>query len=154
MSLDELQAKIDASIRNASSLTRELFVKNHMEADAVWEFINSVRSVTVATVRASGKPHASLTVVACSNSGHLYFAVNQRSVLFRNLERSPSIALTVDAQEHGLMAAGRADMVGYARDLRDSLIPELDGIVTGGHFVPADWDGAVFQIVLDRIFAQ
>ena len=154
MSLNELQATIDASIRNASPLTRELFAKDYMNAEAVRDFVNRVMSASIATVGPAGRPHASLTLVACSNDGQIYFAANQRSALFRNLQRSPYVAFTVDAQEHGLMAQGRAELAGFAADLRDSLIRELDALMERGRWVPTDWDGAAFRVHLERIFAR
>ena len=154
MSLNELQATIDASIRNASPLTRELFAEGHMNAEAVRDFVNRVMSASIATVGPAGRPHASLTLVACSNDGQIYFAANQRSALFRNLQRSPYVALTVDAQEHGLMAQGRAELAGFAADLRDSLIRQLDALMKRGRWAPADWEGAVFRVQLERIFAR
>ena len=154
MSLEVLQAKIDASIRNASPLAKELFADGHMDAAAVKDFINRVMSASIATTGPSGRPHASLTLIACSDDGQIYFAANRRSVPFRNLQRSPYVALTVDAPEHGLMAQGQAELVGYAPDLRDSLIPELDALMQRGRWVPDDWDGAVYRIDIDRIFAR
>ena len=154
MSLEELQAKIDASIRNASPLTKELFAGNRLDPEAVRDLINRVMTITVATVSPSGRPHASLTLGACSNEGRIYFAANRRSVPFRNLQRSPYVALTVDAQEHGIMAQGQAELVGYAPDLRDTLLPELDALMQRGRWVPEDWDGAVYRIDIDRIFAR
>ncbi len=154
MSLEELQAVIDASLQRASPLTRRLFAESEMDAAAARDFVNETKSVTIATVRASGEPHASLTLIACSNDGGLYFAVNRESVLFRNLQRSQSIALTVDNAVHGIMAQGRAELVGEARELRDSLIRKLEALTLDGRWTPEGWEGMLYRIQLDRIFIK
>jgi len=154
MSLDDLRAKLDQSLRSASPLTRELFVDGRMTAEALRDFINDVMSVSVATVCADGRPHASLTLIACSNDGELYVAVNERSVLYRNLRRSAEVAFTVEKGEHGLMAQGRAAPAGLARDLRDSLLPQLDALMKRGRWLPHDWQGAIYRIEVERIFAR
>ena len=153
MSLVRLQAVIDRSLAGASPLTRELF-DEHMDAPALRDFINEVASATVATVGPNGRPHAALTLVACSNSGDVYIAVNPRSALSRNLKGSPFVALTVDASEHGLMAQGEAELVGLAPNLRATILPELDALMARGRWVPSDWDGAVYRLALERIFAR
>ena len=153
MSLVGLQAVIERSLAGASPLTKELF-DEHMDAPALRDFINQVASATVATVGRDDRPHASLTLVACSNSGDLYIAVNRRSALSRNLKRSPYVAITVDASEHGLMAQGKAVLAGMAPDLRETLMPELDAIMARGRWVPVDWDGAVYRLELTRIFGR
>ena len=154
MSLEELQAIIDSSLRTASPLTRELFAGTHQDAAAVRDFVNRVMSGTIATVGASGRPHAALTLIACSKDGQLFFAANERSVLFRNLQHSPQIAMTVDFKDHGLMAQGQAELEGQASDLRDSLLPELDALMAHGRWLPEDWQGFVYRIHLRRIFPR
>lgn len=154
MPLDELQAKIDASMRNASALMRELFSSGSMDAATIRDFVNDVMSVSVATVLSSGRPHSALTLIACSDDGDLYFAANERSVLFRNLQRSAHVALTVDAREHGLMAQGQAELVGYAPTLRNSLLPELDRATRREGWLPDDWTGAIYRVHLHRIFGR
>jgi len=153
MALETLQEKLDASLRNASPLTREFFADSPMTAEAVRDFVNDVLSVSIATVSKSGKPHAALTLVACADDGSLYAAVNERSVLYRNLQHAPDVAITVDAREHGLMGQGCAQYVGTAAELRTTLIAELDRAAKRGRWVPQDWAGAVYRLDLDRIFA-
>ncbi len=151
--LDELQAKIDASRRGASALTKELFAKAPMDAKALQNFINTVMSVSVATVGRSGRPHASLTMIACLNDGQIYFAANRQSVLYRNLQHSTYVGLTVDNQQRGLMAQGRAFLFGNTPDLKD-LVTEADALMERGRWLPKDWDGALYRVDLHRIFAR
>jgi len=154
MGLDALQEKLDASLRSASPLTREFFAESTMNAQAVRDFVNDALSVSIATVSKSGKPHAALTLIACSDDGSLYVAVNPRSTLYRNLQRSPGVAITVDAPEHGIMGQGQAHYVGMAPELRPTLLAELNRATKRGRWVPEDWDGAVYRLDLTRIFAQ
>jgi pyridoxine/pyridoxamine 5'-phosphate oxidase len=153
MSLDALQQVIDASFRVASPLMRELFAQR-LDAAAVRDLINERISATIATVRKDGTPHAALTLIVCSDGGELYFAVNEKSVLYRNLQRSLRIALTVDAPDHGLMAQGVAELAGAARELRSTLLPELDRATKRGRWLPQDWEGLVYRARLSRLFAQ
>ena len=154
MALEKLQTAIDASLRDAAPLIKELFGEGGMDATGVRDFINDTMSVSVATVSRSGRPHAALTLCACSADGEIYFAANQRSALYRNLQRSPYVALTVDARERGLMAQGRAELVGLAPYLRERLLPELDRLMQRGRWLPENWDGAVFRVQINRIFAR
>jgi len=154
MSLDHLQTIIDRSLRNASPLTRELFADKRMTAGELQRFVNRVMSGSIATVSPAGCPHASLTLIACSNEGDVYFAANHASVLFRNLQQSASVALTVDDKDHGMMAQGRAELVGRAPDLREELLSELDSLMERGRWLPPDSEGAIYRVALSRVFAQ
>jgi len=154
MSLERLQTTIDKSLLNASPLTRELFDSKHMTATELQRFVNEAMSASIATVSPAGHPHASLTLVACSKEGELYFAANDASVLFRNLQQSANVALTVDAKEHGIMAQGRAELAGRASDLRRGLLAELDSLMERGRWLPPNWEGTIYRVALTRVFAQ
>ncbi|HZU77897.1 MAG TPA: pyridoxamine 5'-phosphate oxidase family protein [Dehalococcoidia bacterium] len=157
MSLQELQAVVDRSLANASPLARALFGRSHFDATAIEAFVNRVGSATIATVRRDGRPHAAWTLACCAG-GVIYFAAADGSVLLRTLRANDAVALTVTEQDHGLMADGRARILGRRSELPE-LMPALDTASSRGRFVDKDWDGSewngwICAVDLERVFAS
>jgi Pyridoxamine 5'-phosphate oxidase len=150
--MSRLQAALDRSLSNTSRFTRSLFEHGSLDAEGVEHFVNSVRNLTVATVTHAGEPHAAVVIAACID-GDIHFTVSDKSVLQRNLARNPRIAFTACDRTHTLM--GRGDAILVARSLEDpDLIARLAAASASGSFTPAGWDGAVFCVEVDRIFAD
>jgi hypothetical protein len=150
--MSRLQDALDQSLSNASPFTRSLFEHGTLDAEGVEHLINAVRNLTVATVTDAGEPHAAVVIAACVD-GDIHFTVSDRSVLHRNLTRSPRIAFTACDRTHTLM--GRGDAVLVARSLDDPvLIARLAAASNSGSFTPTGWDGSVCRIEVDRIFAD
>jgi hypothetical protein len=147
MSLEELQAVIDQSIASASAFTRGLFENNHWDATRLQEYSNEDGSMTVATVTRDGKPHA-VTVIAACVDGTFYFTASQGSLLLRNLRRDPSVAFTISDK---VMGRGAAELAGVAKDL-GHLRPQVSK--TLGALIDEGWEGSVYSIRLERVFAQ
>jgi hypothetical protein len=121
-------------------------------ADAVQRFVNRVAAATVATVRPDGRPHAVLVVVACKD-GVVHFTATPGSALLRDLERDERVALTVTDHVNGVMAQGRARRMGCGREV-SGLIEELGVVLDRGRFTPEGWDGCVYAVEIDRLFAS
>jgi Pyridoxamine 5'-phosphate oxidase len=150
--MSHLQAALDRSLRNASPFTRSLFEDDTLDAAGVARLINSVRNLTVSTVTGAGEPHAAVVIAACID-GDIHFTVSDESVLQRNLARRPRVAFTACDRTHTLM--GRGDAVLAARALDDpDLIARLASASDSGSFTPVGWDGSVYRLEIDRIFAS
>jgi hypothetical protein len=141
---------IDHSLDHASSLTRQLF-GDRWTADAVERFVNRVAAASVATVRPDGRPHAVLVVVACLD-GVIHFSVTPGSVLLRDLKRDDRVALTVSDMVSGVMAEGRARPMGCGGEI-EGLLVRLGSVVDRRVFTPPGWDGCVYALEPDRLFA-
>jgi pyridoxine/pyridoxamine 5'-phosphate oxidase len=142
---------IAASNAGASTFTRSLFGE-HWNAERVVEFVNERRNATVATVSTSGQPHAAV-VIAASSGDEIYFTVNPRSVLARNLATNDRMALTVCDSVHAVMSQGRAVRVGAAPELAP-LVAELSAAARGDTFTPEGWDGDIYRADLRRLVAN
>lgn len=150
--MSRLQEALDRSLADASPFTRSLFEPDTLDADGVERFVNSVRNLTVSTVTASGDPHAAVVIAACVD-GEIHFTVSDRSVLQRNLSRGPRVAFTACDRTHTLM--GRGDAVLAGRSLEDpDLIARLAAASDSGTFTPTGWDGSVYRLEIDRVFAS
>ena len=147
MSLDELQQVIDQSIASASAFTRGLFENNHWNAARLQEYSNEDGSMTVATVTSDGKPHAALVIAACID-GIFYFTASPRSQLLRNLRRDPTVAFTISDK---VMGRGTVELAGAAKDLghlRSQASKTLGALIDEG------WEGSIYSIRPERVFAQ
>jgi hypothetical protein len=150
--MSRLQAALDRSLSHASPFTRALFEHDTLDAAGVARMINAVRNLTVSTVTRAGEPHAAVVIAACVD-GDIHFTVSDQSVLHRNLAHSPRVAFTACDRTHTLM--GRGDAVAAARSLEDpGLIARLAAASDRGTFTPAGWDGSIYRIEIDRIFAS
>lgn len=150
--MSRLQEALDRSLADASPFTRSLFEPDTLDADGVERFVNSVRNLTVSTVTASGDPHAAVVIAACVD-GEIHFTVSDRSMLQRNLSRGPRVAFTACDRTHTLM--GRGDAVLAGRSLEDpDLIARLAAASDSGTFTPTGWDGSVYRLEIDRVFAS
>jgi hypothetical protein len=148
----DLQGALDRSIRQASTFTRSLFTDDLWGAPRVEEFINAARNITIATVTTSSGPHAAVVIAACLD-GDIHFTAAPASLLGRNLERDLRIAFTVCDRSHAVMGRGKAVLV--ARSLDDPEVIERLALVSkSGSFTPLGWDGLVYRIEIDRIFAN
>ena len=124
----ELQAVLDHTLASASPFTRGLFVKAPSAASVV-ALINDAHELTVATTSPSGVPHAALVVAGCVD-GQIVFTVSPGSVLERNLNSAPRVAITCSSRPAGLMGQGAAVLIGRYRDLpemHDHFRGRLDG---------------------------
>jgi pyridoxine/pyridoxamine 5'-phosphate oxidase len=146
----DLQRVLDSSLATASPLARRIYANPRWSAASVQRFVNRVMAATVATVRADGRPHASVVLVAC-REGSVYFTASRGSQLLRNLRHRPHVAMTVADRDHDLTLFGEAESLGLARDLPD-LVRRLDHLSRRGRFIPQDWDGFLYQVDIERIF--
>jgi pyridoxine/pyridoxamine 5'-phosphate oxidase len=150
--MTDLQDALDRSLRQASPFTRSLFGDHSWDAQRVEEFVNTARNITISTVSAAGGPHAAVVIAACLG-GTIHFTVADASALGRNLDRDVRIAFTVCEVSHAVMGRGRAVLV--ARSLDDpDLVERLALVAAAGSFTPPGWDGLVYCIEIDRIFAN
>ena len=129
-----------------------MFDDDQWSADEVCAFVNERRNVTVATVSQAGQPHAAV-VIAASIDDEIYFTVNPRSVLARNVATNDRIALSVCDESHTVMSQGRAVRVGAAIQLR-ALVEQLASATAIGRFTPDGWDGDIYRIDLQRLVAH
>ena len=148
--VDELQRVIDASLADASPLTRRVYANDQWSAAAVQAFVNRVMAATIATVRSNGTPHAAVVLSACLQ-GTVIFTATTGSVLLSNLKRQPAISMTVTDRDHDLTIHGEAERMGKAGELVD-LVRELSGLSRRGYFLPRGWDGYLYRVRIDRIF--
>ena len=150
--MSELQAALDRSIRNATAFTRSLFEADQWDAERVSSFVNTSRNVTVSSVTVAGEPHAAVVIGAVVDDV-IHFTVAPRSLLARNLAHSPHIAFTICDRTHAVMGKGVAVLA--ARSLENpDLIASLAVVSVHGTFTPPGWDGLVYRVELDRIFAS
>jgi hypothetical protein len=152
MALADLQAKIESSLANASELTCSLFAKDPWNAERVTEFVNTVRNVTVATILRNGGPHAAATIGAC-REGEFYFSATPGSTMLGNLRRDSRVAFTIADATHTVVGRGKARGVGRSVD-HPQLIDDLAIVSPWGLFTPEGWDGFIWTIEIDRIFAN
>ncbi|MGH9132800.1 MAG: pyridoxamine 5'-phosphate oxidase family protein [Ilumatobacteraceae bacterium] len=148
----ELQEALDRSIRSATPFTRSLFETDQWGAERVARFVNANRNVTIATVTFAGEPHAAVVICACAD-GAIHFTVASRSLMARNLAHSPHVAFTISDRTHAVMGKGVAVLVGRSLD-DPALIERLAAATERGTFTPPGWDGLVYRIEVDRIFAN
>lgn len=148
--MEELQRVIDHSLQTASPLARRIYANDRWSAASVQHFINQVMAATIATVRADGRPHASVGLAACVH-GRVIFTASLGSLLLRNLERQPAISMTVTDRAHDLTIHGRSRRLGKAAELAD-LVRDLDALARRGQFIPRGWKGYLYQVELERIF--
>lgn len=147
-----LQAALERSLANATPLTRQFFADTTWDAEEVQRFVNQTMTASVATVRPDGRPHAAWVLAACTR-GTIYFTAATGSVLLRNLRRNPAVALTVTNHVHGVMADGKARCMGTAREVPD-LVEEIDLVVRRAYLIPPGWDGELWALDVDHIFAN
>jgi hypothetical protein len=150
--VQRLQAALDRSRANASALSRSLFADSTWDAPRVTEFVNEIATVSVSTVTAAGEPHAAVVIGACLD-GDLYFTVIPGALLGRNLERAERVAFTICTGSHAVMGRGRARLAARSLDAPD-LIERLAAVMPRGSFTPPGWDGLVYRVEIERIFAS
>ena len=150
--LRDLQEILDRSIEHASAFTRELFGDSQWNAERVQEFVNACREATIATVSPKGEPHAALVIAACLD-GDIHVTVSHHSTLSRHLEHSPHIAFTMTDGKHSAMGRGIAVLEAHSIH-QPVLIERLAAVSRSGTFAPPGWDGLVYRIEIDRIFAS
>ncbi len=150
--LAQLQAAIEQSLARATPLTRKIFGRDAWTANQVQRFVNRTMTATIASVRPDGRPHAAWVLAACCR-GTIYFSATKGSILLANLRQREDVALTVTDPVHGVIADGRAMLAGRAQDVPD-LVRELDGAVIRGRLLPPGWDGYIYALEIERIFAN
>lgn len=150
--MSELQQVLDRSLERASRFTRSLFADERWDAERVASFVNNQRNLTIATVTPSGSPHAAVVIAACLD-GNLHFTVNADSLLHRCIHASPVIAFSVCDTAHSVMGKGTAVHVG-ASLAEPELVHRLASATAVGVFTPPNWDGLIFCIALERLFAS
>lgn len=151
MSLASLQQVMEASLMSASPFARSLFERAAWGAEDVERFVNEVGNVTIATVGATGAPHAAPVIVGC-NDGTMYFSVSRGSVLLRNLSHDVRAAFTVVALGHSVLGQGSVELVGASQEctrLADGLGRRLGALI-----VDEAWDGYLYSIQPRRLFAS
>ena len=150
--MSELQEALDRSMRGASAFTRSFMGDDQWDAAQVAGFVNSVRNITIATVTKAGEPHAVVTIAGCLDD-RVHFTVHPESLLKRHLDRQPTVGFSVTTSRNQIMGKGTAVLV--ARSLDDpALIDRLATANEGGSFTPDGWDGLIYRIEIDRIFAS
>lgn len=150
MSIETLQALLDASMAAAAPFTRSLEGEERT-AHKVEEFINATRNVTIAVVRRTGLPHAAPVIGGCVE-GEIYVTVSPGSVLANCLDRSPEVAFTVAGLVNTLIGAGTAEKVGRPTECFE-LCDRLDRSSPFGKFAPEGWNGFVYALRPRRLFA-
>jgi hypothetical protein len=103
-------------------------------------------------VTGEGEPHAAVVTAACLD-GDVHFTVSDKSRLQRNLARSSRVAFTAADRSHTLMGSGDAVLVARSLDAPD-LMASLAAAADSGSFTPAGWDGSVYRVEIERIFAS
>lgn len=150
--MQQLQAVLDRSLDRASKFTRSLFVDDQWDAERVAAFVNSTRNMTAATVSSTGAPHAAVVIAACLD-GDIHFTAALMAALSRNLANSDQVAFTLTDGTHAVMGRGTAVVATTPGD--DShLVDRLAAMTKGGVFVPPGWDGHIYRIEIERIFAN
>ncbi|MGH2760750.1 MAG: pyridoxamine 5'-phosphate oxidase family protein [Actinomycetota bacterium] len=152
MTISDLQRVLEASIRAANPLMRELLEENHWDATEIQGYINRTRDITIATVLLDGRPHAASVIGACVD-GLIHFSVSFGSALLANLRRSPWVAFTVTGGDHVVMGRGHAELVSRSREAPD-LLRKLSEATHLGRFTPEGWDGLIYAIDVERIFGS
>jgi nitroimidazol reductase NimA-like FMN-containing flavoprotein (pyridoxamine 5'-phosphate oxidase superfamily) len=150
MSIETLQELLDASLATASAFTRSLEGEQRT-ARQVEEFINATRNVTVAVVRRNGLPHAAPVIGGCVD-GQIHVTVSPGSVLANCLDRVPKVAFTAADLVHTLIGAGTAENLGRPSELAE-LCQRLDRSSPFGKFAPEGWNGFIFRLRPNRLFA-
>lgn len=143
---------LDRSIAGASAFTRALFETDGWDAATVEGFINQQRNITIATVTSAGDPHAAVVIAACFDQA-IHFTVAVESLLNRCIQRHSTISFSVCDAAHAVMGRGTAIKVGRSLD-EPELVRQLADATTIGMFTPPAWDGLIFQIALERMFAS
>jgi Pyridoxamine 5'-phosphate oxidase len=150
--LRDLQVILDRSVQQASAFTKKLFADSQWTAERVQQFVNGCRDATIATVSPKGEPHAAVVIAACLD-GDIHFSVSHRSALSRHLEHGPHVAFTVTDGTHSAMGRGLAVL--EARSLvQPELVERLAAVTRSGSFTPPGWDGLIYRIEIERIFAN
>jgi hypothetical protein len=150
--LTDLQAILERSIERASAFTRDLFADSQWDAARVQDFVNESRDATIATVNPAGKPHAAVVVAACLD-GDIHFTVAHASALGRHLAHDPHIAFTIANGSHSIMGRGIAVLAAHSLH-QPELIEQLAAVTRTGRFTPSGWDGLIFRIEPERVFAN
>jgi hypothetical protein len=149
---DELQDALDRSLDHASSFTSSLFRSGGWDAAAVASFVNQQRNITIAAVTAAGRPHAAVALTACLQ-GRIHFTVTPPSLLARCVTHNPTVAFTISDVTHAVLGRGSAVLV--ARSVEDALLMRRLAAATAiGIFTPPEWDGLIYCIEIERIFAS
>ena len=150
--MSALQDVLDRSIRDATPFTRSLFEADQWNAARVVGFVNDCRNATIATVTAAGEPHAAV-VIAAAVEDVIHVTVAPPSLLARNLTHNPRVAFTICDRSYAVMGTGVAVLA--ARSLDDpDLMGRLAAASASGTFTPPGWDGLVYRLEPDRIFAS
>lgn len=148
----DLQDAIDRSLASATPFTRSIFASDAWDAARVAGFVNAVRNLTAATVGPTGAPHAAVVIAAC-HAQQIHFSVAPESVLARNLARGSRLAFTLAEKSHAVMGQGSAVLAG--RSPQDvELIERLAAASRSGRFTTPGWEGLIYRIEIDRIFAS
>jgi pyridoxine/pyridoxamine 5'-phosphate oxidase len=150
--MGELQDVLDRSLAQASPFTRALFAEDAWDAAQVAKFINEQRNITIATVTAAGDPHAAVVIAACLDE-QVHFTVADESLLHRCIQRRSAIAFSVCDSAHAVMGKGTAVTAGRSLD-DPALVERLARATTIGSFTPPAWDGLIFRVALERVFAS
>jgi len=122
---------MNRSVEAATPFARSLFMPAQWDAQQVQQFVNEVGNMTVATVNASGMPHAAPVIAGCAD-GTLCFSVSPKSVLLRNLAAGSRIAFTVVGSGHNVLGQGSAEPVGELADWATSLAHSASSLASVG----------------------
>jgi hypothetical protein len=151
MTIEDLQRVVESSVQNASALSQQLF-RDHWDAEQIQAFINQTRNITIATVSRDGRPHAASVIGGCLD-GVIHFSASLRSALLSNLRRTPWVAFTVVDADHIVMGRGEAALAGRSLEVPD-LLERLGAASDQGRFTPDGWDGMIYSINAERVFAS
>jgi len=143
---------MNRSVEAATPFARSLFMPAQWDAQQVQQFVNEVGNMTVATVNASGMPHAAPVIAGCAD-GTLCFSVSPKSVLLRNLAAGSRIAFTVVGSGHNVLGQGSAEPVGEARGL-GHLARALGEQSRLGGLILEPWEGLIYAVTPSRLFAS
>lgn len=145
-----LSIALESSIDQATDFTRTVFGERPWTAERLETFVNSTRGITVCTTGRDGLPHAAFVIARCELD-RIFFTATARSVLLKNLRRSPFVAFSLTNAGQAVVGSGEA-VPSSAKD--DQSTQGDDEVHAPPDLVGPDWNGEVYWINIHRIFAS
>ena len=123
--------------------------------DAVWtsekveQFINSIRTISIATTDRLRGVHIAPTIAMCWQ-GSIFCTVSPRSRMLGNVRSAPDVAFSVTGTASSVFGQAKLTLREYEAGTDWIALAEQE---TGGRFAPPDWVGYVGTLEITRIFA-
>jgi len=91
----DLESVLKQSLMRASSHSKNVYGKNPLTAQEVFDLANSKEtSAVAATIKPDGQPHLSPTDIVAVD-GKLYLGVDKATARYRNLQKNPRLTLMI-----------------------------------------------------------